>query len=154
MRGPQKSGGKSGALMRQEHGGAIRRGSKPGNTPGSGRPPSCIRAHCRGSFTERVAILEQIADGEPLPMTVHYRGETIKVEVSASIKERVQAIDALGKYGGIEKLALTIDEKPEREVTPERVEDMWKRLRMITSIEELEHLMVAHAQKQIADGVA
>ncbi len=38
--------------------------------------------------------------------------------------------------------------------TREEVEDTWKRLQRVKSIEELERMMVAHAEKQIADGVA
>lgn len=52
------------ALVPQPHGGAL----LPGGTgaPGTGRPPSLVRERLVGSFAERVAVLEQIADGVPL----------------------------------------------------------------------------------------
>ena len=124
-------------LMDGHNGGKLRRGN-PGNKGGTGVPPSAIRAYCRGSFAVRIPILEDIAAGE----------------YEATPRDPIKAIDTLAKYGGVDKLALMPDELPSREVTPERVEDMWKRLRKITSIEELEKMMVAHAEKQIADGVA
>ncbi len=42
--------------------GALRGGGKPGNRGGTGRPPSVIRERCRGSFEDRIAVLEEIAD--------------------------------------------------------------------------------------------
>lgn len=78
---PDKSP-KGGELVPQPHGGAIRHGSTEGNTPGTGRPPSAIREQLRGSFSDRIKILEAIAD-DP--------------EVSPS--DRVKAIDMLAKYG-------------------------------------------------------
>ena len=41
-------------------------GGKPGR---SGRPPSVVRERLRGSFDDRVHILEQIVDGEPMVRT-------------------------------------------------------------------------------------
>jgi hypothetical protein len=73
---------KNGELVPQPHGGAIRRGAKKGNTPGTGRPPSEIRARLRGSFDERIKILEEIAESP---------------ESSAS--DRIRALDVLAKYG-------------------------------------------------------
>ena len=126
------------ATMPGKNGGRLNAGGTPGNKGGTGVPPSAIRAYCRGSFAVRIPILEDIAAGE----------------YEATPRDRIKAMDILAKYGGVDKLALMPEELPSREITPERVEDMWKRLRKITSIEELEQLMVAHAQKQIADGVA
>ena len=72
-----------GELITPRHGnGRIRRGSLPGNTPGTGRPPSIIRERLRGSFEQRVKILESIADDEEAPPS-----------------ERMKAIDILAKYG-------------------------------------------------------
>ena len=89
------------------------RAKKSSGKPGrSGRLPSAIREHCRGSFAERVAILEAIADGKPLPTTKIIGDKMVKIQLSAAIKERVQAIDMLGKYGGVAELALTVDEQP------------------------------------------
>lgn len=79
----RKSGDKSGvSLVTQPHGGAIRHGSQPGNTPGTGRPPSEVKARALGSFDERITILEGIAD-----------------RTDAADADRIRAVDKLGKYG-------------------------------------------------------
>ena len=57
------------------------RGPKPG-APNAGRPPSVIRERCRGSFEERIAVLEEIAD-----------------DPGVSAGDRIRALDLLGKYG-------------------------------------------------------
>ena len=57
------------------------RGPKPG-APNAGRPPSVIRERCRGSFEDRIAVLEEIADNP-----------------EASASDRIRALDLLGKYG-------------------------------------------------------
>ncbi len=141
-----------GLIVQANGAGALRPGGKPGNNGGPGPPPSAIRAYCRGSFAQRIPVLEQIADGQLMDMTVSHKGKITEVRVKAELKDRVKAIDVLAKYGGVDKLALMPDELPSREITPERVEDMWKRLRKITSIEQLEHLMVAHAEQQLGSG--
>ena len=69
-----------GALRPQPHGGALRNGGW--NRGGPGRPPSELRALVRLSFEERVAVLESIADNR-----------------RAAAKDRIRAIDVLGKYG-------------------------------------------------------
>ena len=68
--------------IRQPHGGALLAGGQPGNVGGVGRPPSALRERLRGSFHERVAVLEQIADDE-----------------SATHRDRMRAVDILAKYG-------------------------------------------------------
>lgn len=79
----KKSGEKSGvALVPQPHGGAIRRGSQAGNTPGTGRPPSEVSARALGSFDQRIPVLEGIADNP-----------------EAADADRIKAVDKLGKYG-------------------------------------------------------
>ena len=57
------------------------RGPKPG-APNAGRPPSVIRERCRGSFEDRIAVLEEIAD-----------------DPKANAGDRIRALDLLGKYG-------------------------------------------------------
>lgn len=81
---PKKTSGKTSGrkLIPQPHGGALLPGAGGGPQPGAGRPPSVIRERLRGSFAERIKILEAIAD-DP--------------EVSPS--DRVKAIDMLAKYG-------------------------------------------------------
>ena len=152
MTAPKKkreSTGKSAVvLIPQKHGGALLSGGG-GKREGAGRPPSTIREHCRGSFAERVPILEAIADGKPLPMTRVVDGKMKKVQGSAAIKERTQAIDLLGKYGGVAELALTVDEQPEEAHTPERAARLWAMLQRIKSVADLEKLLVDHAKKQL-----
>ena len=82
---PPKSPEKSpaGELVPQPHGGALRNGSTPGtNAGGTGRPPSAIREKLRGSFSNRIATLERIADDD---------GQTTA--------DRIRALDLLAKYG-------------------------------------------------------
>ena len=149
---PKNNGGNNGGMVAQEHGGALKSGGTPGNKGGTGRPPSAIREHCRGSFAERVAILEDIADGKPLSMTKIDGDEEITIQVSAAIRERTQAIDMLGKYGGVDKLALTVDEQPEDEMTPERRLAIWEAIKRIKTVEELEKTLVTAAREQSVNG--
>ena len=69
-------------LLPQRHGGALRGGGKPGNRGGTGRPPSVIRERCRGSFEDRIVVLEEIAD-----------------DAKANAGDRIRALDLLGQYG-------------------------------------------------------
>jgi hypothetical protein len=85
----------TGALRPQPHGGALRNGGT--NKGGTGRPPSEIRAMLRGSFSERVKILEQIADS-----------------ADASAADRIKAVDMLAKYGlGTQQEVVGDPEKPQ-----------------------------------------
>ena len=72
----------AGGLIEQPHGGAIRRGSEKGNTPGTGRPPSELRRKMRGSLETRLHIAEEIADSP-----------------TAAYSDRMKALDFLAKYG-------------------------------------------------------
>ena len=121
---PKKSGVKSGELVKQAHGGALRNGSEKGNTPGTGRPPSKIRELCRSDFAETAPVLKEIA-----------------LDKDERATDRVKAIEALGKYGGVDKIALTIDEQPEREMTPERVADLFEKIQRIRTIRQLEKML-------------
>ena len=79
----EKSGGKSGIeMVAQQHGGRLRVGSLPGNTPGTGRPPSAIRAAMRLSLDQRLKVAEAIADDE-----------------KANPSERLKALELLARYG-------------------------------------------------------
>lgn len=96
----------------------------PGNVGGTGRPPSTLREKLEGSFENRVGILEQIADGEPvehfeasfLHILPHVRCPkcesqmeatdpaalfmlSIPAKRSARPGDRIKAIDTIGKYG-------------------------------------------------------
>ena len=111
-----------GTLVKPAHGyGLLKRGN-PGNRGGPGVPPSELRARLRGTFAERVEVLEKIADGEPtvrtrlelrhiLPhVTCPNCGEsglepresaTVEIEVlqSASNRDRIGALELAAKYG-------------------------------------------------------
>jgi hypothetical protein len=68
-------------LVPQPHGGAIKQGGNNGNRGGTGAVPSEIRERLRGSFAERIRVLEDIAD--------HGRNDT----------DRIRAIELMGRYG-------------------------------------------------------
>lgn len=100
-------------------------GAGGGVQPGSGRPPSVIREHLRGSFYDRVGIITDIADGKPmqharlrmidiLPHIVctncgesHQAAPKADTDallefdamISASPKDRLAALDLAAKYG-------------------------------------------------------
>lgn len=107
-------------------GAVCRTGAHPLNTGGkpgrSGRPPSVIRERLRGSFDDRVHILEAIADGEPMVKTrvplaavlphvecAECGGRAVPKEgrdaievngtTSATPKDRKDAMDLLARYG-------------------------------------------------------
>jgi hypothetical protein len=83
------------AMRPGARGGLLRSGGS--NKGGTGRPPSEIRAMLRGSFSERVKILEQIADS-----------------VDASAADRIKAVDMLAKYGlGTQQEVVGDPEKPQ-----------------------------------------
>jgi hypothetical protein len=97
-------------------------GGNYGN-PGGGRPPSAIRLRCRGSFEERIPVLEQIADGEasekirvPLNAVLHLltcpkcagplqpiedvtRWVEVDGTVSPKARDRIEAIKNLAHVG-------------------------------------------------------
>lgn len=75
------SGNGTVALVPQPHGGALQVGN-PGNSGGTGRPPSLLRQQLRGAFAERVAVLTGITDDQEAPNG-----------------DRIRAMDVLGKYG-------------------------------------------------------
>ena len=70
------------ALVPQAHGGAVYSGGVRGHRGGPGRPPSTLRERLRGSFEDRVTVLEEIADDE-----------------AADPQDRIRAVDTLAKYG-------------------------------------------------------
>jgi hypothetical protein len=111
-------------LVPQDHGGALQVGN-PGNR-GGGRPPSELRARLRGSFAERIPVIEDIADGEVMTRkefpvisvlrhvhcpkcggdlhmnctdAIEAMSITIVGKVSATPKDRIAAIDLAAKYG-------------------------------------------------------
>ncbi|KKK59117.1 hypothetical protein LCGC14_3037610 [marine sediment metagenome] len=127
----KQSSVKSSALVPQKHGGALLPGAGGGPQPGAGRPPSKIREAARLAFAERLEVLTGIADGDK--------------ERSA---DRIAAMKVLADTGGVDKIALTVDEQPETEWTPERTAEMWERIQRIKTITQLERLLVAASKKQ------
>ena len=66
--------------------------------------------------------------------------------------DRIRAIDLLGKYGGVDKLALIVEEQPVREpMTRERAAELFERVKRVKSIHELEKMLVGAAEKQLAE---
>ena len=74
-------------------------GAGGGRQPGAGRPPSILRDQLRGSFADRVAILEKVADGQVVAKMRGADGKETTIEVSADVSDRLKAIDMLAKYG-------------------------------------------------------
>lgn len=85
------------ALVQQPHGGALLGGGLPGHVGGGGRPSSVLRERLRGSFQERVKVLEEIAD-----------------DPEADPQDRIRAIDVLAKYGLGVTRELSVDEVRDR----------------------------------------
>lgn len=84
-------------LIRQQHGGALLAGGLVGNAGGPGAPPSALRARLRGSFAERVHVLEKIADDE-----------------SAAARDRIRAVTALASFGLGAATEVNVDRVRER----------------------------------------
>jgi hypothetical protein len=74
--------------MPGKHGGTLRRGGT--NKGGPGRPPAAVREACAKSFDARVPVLERIAD-----------------DTKATSRDRMMAMDLLGKYGGLLKAEIS-----------------------------------------------
>lgn len=70
-----------------KNGGRLRNGGT--NKGGPGRPKDKVREACALAFEQRIPVLKQIADA--------------KVK-DASVKDRLSAMDLLGKYGGLQKV--------------------------------------------------
>lgn len=120
-------------LVPQPHGGALAAGGTPGNAGGLGATPSAIRELCRGSFKERVPILERIADGV---LTQEIQTKLGPVLVTPSFKERANAIDILGKYAGLEKITVeSVPSAPESlDAVKERALAMLGRLALVDHV--------------------
>lgn len=109
-------------IVEQPHGGALQVGN-PGNRGGLGVPTSLIRERLRGSYADRLEFLSDVVDGKvmqtqeiPLFAVLPYAccpncGDqlearkasdlfliTIQARVSASVKDRIAALDQMAKY--------------------------------------------------------
>lgn len=96
-----KTAGKSAGpdLVPQPHGGALLSGGVPGNKGGTGRPPSAIRRELRETFADLISHLQRIAAGEVVEKVVMPGGEETEIMRSASVADRIRAMDLLAKYG-------------------------------------------------------
>lgn len=114
------------AVVPQPHGGGLYTGGVPGNHGGPGRPPSVLRERLRGSFEQRVPVLEGIADDQ-----------------KADPQDRIRAMDVMGKYGIGTLKELSLDEVRERlrqtlqvirqELSREVADTITERLRVVWS---------------------
>lgn len=123
-----------GGMVTPPHGnGALLAGGVPGNAGGRGRPPSAIREAARLSFAKRMHVLDEIAENE-----------------EARDLDRIQALATLGKFGGVDKLALTVEELPEENMTPERLASLFETVQRIKTVGQLEKLLTGVVKKQVA----
>ena len=112
------------ALVPQPHGGALLSRGLPGHAGGGGRPSSVLRERLRGSFQERVRVLEDIAD-----------------DPNVDPQDRIRAIDVLAKYGLGTLRELSVDDVRDRlrktiaivreHMAPDRVTEVLTRLREV-----------------------
>lgn len=115
------------------NGGTLQVGN-PGNAGGTGRPPSAIREALRGSFDRRIAILEQIADGDAVVKVKDAFGKETGTTVSASPADRLKAIDTLARYGLGTTKELTVEhvrgrlEQTHRVLLEELAPDVFERV--------------------------
>lgn len=123
-----ETAGDTAALIPQPHGGALRAGGKPGNR--GGRPASAVRRRLRGSFAERIDVLQGIADGtvtvnlrqvcehcgqEPTPPSSNGWLQDVLRRVRAAVGDQLKALDIMAKYGlGPPSKTITEDDIRER----------------------------------------
>ena len=125
-------------LVVPKHGrGALLTGGKPGNRGGPGRPPSAIREAAQQGFYEGLPILAAIRDSE-----------------DEKTSDRIRAVEVMGKYGSVDKIALTVEEQPEGVPSPEELRErkalLLERIQRIKRVEDIEELMVSIAKEQVA----
>jgi hypothetical protein len=125
----KKTSAHSSGLIPQPHGGALLPGAGGGPQPGAGRPPSHIRLVAREAFAKRIPILERIADDEDERST-----------------DRVAALKLLSDTGGVDKIALTLDEQPERQMTRELAAEWWERIKGVRTLQEFERILISAAK--------
>ena len=157
----KKSGAKNGELVAQPHGGALRRGSLPGNTPGTGRPPNELRGTLREILERGLPVLEGYVEGRvPVKMVgkceecghehEDYKFTPVDFLTIQTVKatDRLKALEMAARYGGVAELALTVEEQSVEADTPERAARLWVMLKQIKNVHALEKLLVSAAKKQ------
>lgn len=147
-----KDGPKNGTeLIPQSHGGALWSKGPPPETqvPGTGRPPSKVKAALRKDFDERRALLTDIADGVVRTRFVGtcpdcgYEADSLDPDevdlaekAAPSFSDRLKAMDVIGKYsdlneaknidaGLIQRLALVTRPYLSEELDPSALEEEW-----------------------------
>lgn len=104
----EMSGRKSGILVPQPHGGAIRQGGN--TTPGSGRPRSSVKAIAKKSLRERLRLLDAFADGVAVSLetVTDAKGRESQKFVTHGVKvsERIKAIEVLAKVAGSDSVSM------------------------------------------------
>ena len=155
-----KSERKSDTLVVPKHGrGLIKQG---GDHPRPGRPPNELRGTLRDILERGLPALEGFVEGRvPVKMVgkcekcghEHEDYELLPTDMmllqTVKATDRLKALEIAARYGGVDKLALVLDEQPEKELTPERVKSLWAQLEMIKDIKQFEKMLVAAAAKQI-----
>ena len=139
-------------------------GAHPGNTGGkagrSGRPANEIRAMMRDALGERMPVYAAIIDGIPLqrtrvaiadvykhvacsncgaltlePKDAEHALAEIEVEISASLRDKLAALDQLGRYGlgTLKEISL--------EVVRERMKETLQSIQRHTSVDQYEAIV-------------
>ncbi len=162
----KKSNGKSNgvSLVAQEHGGALNSGGTPGHKGAGGRPPNELRGTLRDMLERGLPALEGYIEGRvPVKMVgkcekCGHEHEDRKFTPTDALllqtvkaTDRLKAIELAARYGGVDKLALTVEELPEQEMTPERVAGLFEQIQRIKTVAQLEKLLTGAVKKQVAD---
>jgi len=150
-------------MVTPEHGrGALLTGGKPGNKGGTGRPPNELRGTLREILERGLPVLEGYIEGRvPVKMVGrcekcghdHEDYELLPTDLmllqTVKATDRLKALEIAARYGGVAELALTVDEQPEQEMTPERRLELWERLQRLKTLEDFERLLTGAAKKQV-----
>jgi len=160
---PKNNGGNNGGMVVQEHGGALKSGGTPGNKGGTGRPPNELRGTLREILERGLPVLEGYVEGRvPVKMVgkcekcghEHEDYELLPSDLlmlqTPKDTDRLRALEIAARYGGVAELALTVEEQPEDEMTPERRLAIWEAIKRIKTVEEFEEMLVNAAKKQAA----
>ena len=94
--------------MPGKNGGTLKRGGI--HKAGPGRPPQAIRQRCADSFDRHIGKAEQIL-----------------CDQKSTARDKLAALDLLGKYGGLQK----IEHEHSRKVYREAIEEARKGLRLV-----------------------
>lgn len=101
MKSPQQTPQPGELVVRpSSNGGALRYGSKPGNTPGTGRPSDKIRAMLRRVSRENLDRIRKIAAGERITQLVRGpEGVLVQEELVPSLEHQIKAQELCLRYG-------------------------------------------------------